>query len=82
MEPFLIQRRITHPALEPKIGDGDSGAVDFDFNIRDRGSTCIGEAAGVVDPLHRQYDANFVCVEEFSQQYNQRGKNGFGSTGK
>lgn len=32
--------------------------------------------------LHRQYDANFVCVEEFSHQYNQRGKNGFGSTGK
>lgn len=32
--------------------------------------------------LHRQYDANFVMVEQFSDQYNQRGKNGFGSTGK
>jgi dUTP pyrophosphatase len=32
--------------------------------------------------LHRQYDANFVCVDQFSDQYDQRGTNGFGSTGK
>lgn len=32
--------------------------------------------------LHRQYDAHFSLVEEFSQLYNQRGHAGFGSTGK
>jgi len=32
--------------------------------------------------LHKQYHAHFLCVEEFSPQYNQRGTNGFGSTGK
>jgi dUTP pyrophosphatase len=32
--------------------------------------------------LHRQYDADFVEVQEFSPEYNQRGENGFGSTGK
>ena len=32
--------------------------------------------------LHRQYDAGFVLVEEFSPCYNQRGEEGFGSSGK
>lgn len=32
--------------------------------------------------LHRQYDANFVLVDEFSPDYNQRGEDGFGSSGK
>ena len=32
--------------------------------------------------LHRQYDANFVQVDEFSSEYNQRGEDGFGSSGK
>lgn len=32
--------------------------------------------------LHRQYDAEFVEVEKFSPEYNQRGEKGFGSTGK
>ena len=32
--------------------------------------------------LHRQYDAAFVEVEEFGPEYNQRGEQGFGSTGK
>lgn len=32
--------------------------------------------------IHRQYDANFVIVDEFSEIYNQRGSEGFGSTGK
>lgn len=32
--------------------------------------------------LHRQYNADFVEVDEFGPLYNQRGENGFGSTGK
>lgn len=32
--------------------------------------------------LHRQYDANFEVVEQFSSLYNQRGEKGFGSTGR
>jgi dUTP pyrophosphatase len=33
--------------------------------------------------LHRQYDANFVpIVDQFSDLYNQRGTDGFGSSGK
>lgn len=32
--------------------------------------------------LHRQYDADFVEVESFSSEYNQRGEKGFGSTGQ
>lgn len=32
--------------------------------------------------LHRQYDAEFINVEDFSPEYNQRGTNGFGSTGR
>lgn len=32
--------------------------------------------------IHRQYDANFVVVDEFSEIYNQRGSEGFGSTGR
>lgn len=32
--------------------------------------------------LHRQYDANFVLVDDFSSTYDQRGEDGFGSSGK
>jgi dUTP pyrophosphatase len=32
--------------------------------------------------LHQQLDAHFEEVEDFSAEYNQRGKAGFGSTGK
>lgn len=32
--------------------------------------------------LSKQYDANFEVVEEFGALYNQRGHNGFGSTGR
>lgn len=33
--------------------------------------------------LHRQYDANFVPIDgQFSELYNQRGTDGFGSSGK
>lgn len=32
--------------------------------------------------LHKQHDAEFVEVDEFSKEYNQRGTAGFGSTGK
>lgn len=32
--------------------------------------------------LHRQYDAIFEIVDEFSPLYNQRGTDGFGSSGK
>ena len=32
--------------------------------------------------LHRQHDADFAEVLDFSPAYNQRGTNGFGSTGK
>lgn len=32
--------------------------------------------------IHRQYDAHFVEVEKFSPAYDQRGENGFGSSGK
>ena len=32
--------------------------------------------------LHRQYDANFAPVDEFSALYNARGTDGFGSSGK
>ena len=32
--------------------------------------------------LHRQYDAEFNIVEEFSPCYSERGKDGFGSSGK
>lgn len=46
---------------------------NFDIKCHDRIAQLI---------IHRQYDANFVCVGQFSSQYNQRGKNGFGSTGK
>lgn len=32
--------------------------------------------------LHRQYDAHFEVVQEFHPLYNQRGTDGFGSSGK
>lgn len=32
--------------------------------------------------LGKQYDAQFECVEQFSPEYNQRGTDGFGSTGR
>ena len=32
--------------------------------------------------LSKQYDAQFTIVEQFSEDYNQRGTNGFGSTGR
>jgi dUTP pyrophosphatase len=32
--------------------------------------------------LHPQYDADFQIVDQFSDAYNQRGKNGFGSSGR
>ena len=32
--------------------------------------------------LHKQYHAEFIIVEEFSPHYNQRGNDGFGSSGK
>lgn len=32
--------------------------------------------------IHKQYDADFQIVENFSQLYNQRGKDGFGSSGR
>lgn len=32
--------------------------------------------------LHRQYDANFVLVDNFSAVYDQRGEDGFGSSGQ
>ena len=32
--------------------------------------------------LSKQYDADFNIVQEFSQLYNQRGNDGFGSTGR
>jgi dUTP pyrophosphatase len=32
--------------------------------------------------LSKQYDAKFTIVEQFSEDYNQRGTNGFGSTGR
>lgn len=32
--------------------------------------------------LHRQYEAEFVPVKVFSPEYNQRGLDGFGSTGR
>ncbi len=32
--------------------------------------------------LSKQYDAEFEVVQEFTEQYNQRGTNGFGSTGR
>ena len=32
--------------------------------------------------LARQYDAEFELVDEFGPEYNQRGTNGFGSTGR
>lgn len=32
--------------------------------------------------LHRQYDADFEIVHEFSSTYDQRGTDGFGSSGK
>lgn len=32
--------------------------------------------------LSRQYDAHFNVVDEFGPLYNQRGENGFGSTGR
>lgn len=46
---------------------------DFEIKCHDRIAQMI---------LHRQYDANFTQVAEFSPEYNQRGVNGFGSTGK
>jgi dUTP pyrophosphatase len=45
----------------------------FQVNLHDRIAQII---------LHRQYDANFVQVDEFSEVYNQRGQDGFGSSGK
>lgn len=32
--------------------------------------------------LHEQIHASFVTVDSFSEEYNQRGNNGFGSSGK
>lgn len=32
--------------------------------------------------IHRQYDAEFAIVSEFSPHYDQRGTDGFGSSGK
>tara|TARA_R110000868_G_scaffold20153_5_gene85601 strand:+ start:3411 stop:3926 length:516 start_codon:yes stop_codon:yes gene_type:complete len=46
---------------------------EFHINIHDRIAQLI---------LHRQYDANFNLVEKFSPIYDQRGENGFGSSGK
>ena len=45
----------------------------FCVNIGDRIAQII---------LHKQYDAEFAVVQEFSDLYNQRGTNGFGSTGR
>lgn len=45
----------------------------FDVNVGDRIAQII---------LHKQYDAQFDIVEEFSDVYNQRGTAGFGSTGR
>lgn len=46
---------------------------EFDVDIGDRIAQII---------LHRQYDAEFNVVEEFSPCYNERGTDGFGSSGK
>jgi dUTP pyrophosphatase len=32
--------------------------------------------------IHKQYDANFSIVQDFSNNYNVRGEKGFGSTGR
>jgi deoxyuridine 5'-triphosphate nucleotidohydrolase len=48
---------------------------DHDYQVE-----CHDRIAQLI--IHRQYDGNFVIVDEFSDLYNQRGKNGFGSTGK
>lgn len=45
---------------------------DFQINKYDRIAQLI---------LHRQYDANFVMVDEFSDIYSKRGQDGFGSSG-
>ena len=46
---------------------------DFSIGLHDRIAQLL---------LHRQYDANFVPVDNFSPIYDQRGKDGFGSSGK
>jgi dUTP pyrophosphatase len=46
---------------------------DFHVHVGDRIAQLI---------LHKQYNANFRLVEEFSPLYNQRGENGFGSSGR
>ena len=46
---------------------------EFYINMSDRIAQLI---------LHRQYDANFNLVEKFSPIYDQRGEDGFGSSGK
>jgi len=46
---------------------------NYEVNIHDRIAQLI---------LHRQYDANFSIVEDFSPEYNQRGEEGFGSSGQ
>lgn len=45
----------------------------FDVKVHDRVAQMI---------LHRQYDAHFILVDGFSTCYNQRGEDGFGSSGK
>ena len=45
----------------------------FDIKVGDRIAQII---------LSKQYDADFEVVTEFSAEYNQRGTNGFGSTGR
>lgn len=32
--------------------------------------------------IHKQHNAHFDIVDEFDEEYNQRGTNGFGSTGR
>lgn len=49
--------------------------TDSEFKIQ-----CHDRIAQII--LQRQYDAKFVPVEQFSAEYNQRGLNGFGSTGR
>lgn len=48
---------------------------DFDYMIR------AGDRIAQIT-LHKQYDAVFAEVDDFSTAYNQRGQAGFGSTGK
>jgi dUTP pyrophosphatase len=58
---------------EVKVALTNVGHKEYNFSAGDRIAQII---------IHHTHDCDIVCVEGFSDEYNERGQNGFGSTGK